>query len=68
MHEILSTGPTKLALGLTAAMCCTGAFAHHSARITYDMDQVIEVEGEITRVMWRNPHLRQRHHQHDGRR
>ena len=58
MHKILFTGAAKLALGLTAAMCSTGAFAHHSARITYDMDQVIEVEGEITRVMWRNPHLR----------
>ncbi len=39
-------------------MYCAGAFAHHSARITYDMDRVIEVEGEITGVMWRNPHLR----------
>ncbi len=34
------------------------ALAHHSARLQYDMDQVAEVEGEITRIVWRNPHVR----------
>jgi hypothetical protein len=36
----------------------TLALAHHSARLQYDMDQVIEIEGEITEVVWRNPHVR----------
>ena len=31
--------------------------AHHSARITYDMEQLIEVEGQVTSVFWRNPHV-----------
>ncbi len=58
MYKCIAQSRSKLALGLPAAMCCTVALAHHSARITYDMDRVIEVEGEITQVMWRNPHLR----------
>lgn len=41
---------------------CTGslgvAHAHHSARLQYDMEQVAEVEGEITALVWRNPHVR----------
>jgi len=32
--------------------------AHHSARLQYDMAQVAEIEGEITSVVWRNPHVR----------
>jgi hypothetical protein len=32
--------------------------AHHSFAGVYDQDQVIEVEGELTRVFWRNPHIR----------
>ncbi len=43
---------------LLATAVLSPAFAHHSARITYDMDQVIEIEGEITRLVWRNPHVR----------
>ena len=31
--------------------------AHHSPT-NYDPGQVIEIEGEITRVLWRNPHVR----------
>ena len=34
------------------------ALAHHSARLQYDMDRVAEVEGELTDVVWRNPHVR----------
>jgi len=34
------------------------ASTHHSARITYDMDQLVEIEGEVTAVIWRNPHVR----------
>ncbi len=34
------------------------AGAHHSRAAFYDLSQVIEAEGEITRVLWRNPHVR----------
>lgn len=36
----------------------TGAEAHHSRATFFDMDQVVEFEGEITRVQWRHPHVR----------
>ena len=32
--------------------------AHHSSAPFYDRSQVIEVEGEITDVLWQNPHIR----------
>ena len=32
--------------------------AHHSVTGVFDPDEVIEVEGELTRVFWRNPHSR----------
>jgi hypothetical protein len=34
------------------------ASAHHSFGAFYDMNQLVEVEGEITSVFWRNPHIR----------
>ncbi|MFP6827805.1 MAG: DUF6152 family protein [Gammaproteobacteria bacterium] len=40
-------------LGMSAA-----ANAHHSFGAFYDMDGVVELEGEITSVFWRNPHIR----------
>ena len=40
-----------LALAMTAVGSAT--VAHHSARITYDMDTVLEIQGEITGVTWR---------------
>ena len=44
--------------GLVAVVSATVALGHHSAQVIYDTDQVIEVEGEITRLLWRNPHIR----------
>lgn len=32
--------------------------AHHAAAAIYDRDHVTEIEGEITRVSWQNPHVR----------
>jgi hypothetical protein len=52
---------TRLSVLLTAAagLLVPGvASTHHSARITYDMDQLVELEGEVTAVIWRNPHVR----------
>ncbi|NIW24569.1 MAG: hypothetical protein GWN29_08380, partial [Gammaproteobacteria bacterium] len=34
------------------------AFGHHSITGTFDATQLVEIEGEITRVLWRNPHIR----------
>ena len=34
------------------------ALGHHAAQVTYHTDQIIEVEGEITNLVWRNPHIR----------
>lgn len=33
------------------------ALAHHSL-LTYDTNEIIEFEGEVTDVFWRNPHVR----------
>ena len=26
--------------------------------MTFDVDQIVEIEGEVTRLLWRNPHIR----------
>ena len=33
-------------------------FAHHAWASIFDMSTVTEFQGEITRLMWRNPHVR----------
>jgi len=43
---------------LWCSMVPSLAWAHHSVAGVYDPDQVIEVEGQVTRVFWRNPHVR----------
>ena len=58
MRKCFDTSAAVFSFGLLAAFLVSGALAHHSARITYDMDRIIEVEGEITRIVWRNPHVR----------
>ena len=41
------------------ALCATfSAAAHHAATGLYDRNTVGEVEGEITSIFWRNPHVR----------
>jgi len=34
------------------------ASAHHSVAALFDQGQSIEISGELTRVFWRNPHVR----------
>jgi len=34
-----------------------GGSAHHAVGPNFDRSRVIEVEGEITEVLWRNPHI-----------
>ena len=52
---------TKVAVtlvGLISIAFASVALGHHAAQVTYQMDQIIEVEGEITRLIWKNPHIR----------
>ena len=37
---------------------CESAAAHHAATGRYDPDGFGEIEGEITDIFWRNPHVR----------
>ena len=42
------------------AMCIfslPGASAHHSPNVHYDLGQIVEIEGELTEIAWRNPHV-----------
>ena len=34
------------------------AIAHHSRAAVYDLNSMVEVEGKITQILWRNPHIR----------
>ena len=46
---------------LLAAPLCTGlAFSHHGPpnNVLYDMENIVELEGPVTEVFWRNPHVR----------
>jgi hypothetical protein len=43
---------------LAICVLAPAAFAHHSRAAIYDLGSIVEVEGEVTRVLWRNPHIR----------
>jgi len=49
---------TLTASVLTLVIACPVATAHHSKAAFYELDTISEVEGEVTRVLWRNPHIR----------
>ena len=43
-----------------AALCltiATGSYAHHATGPVYDRSRIVEMEGEVTAVLWRNPHI-----------
>jgi hypothetical protein len=45
------------------ALISASVLAHHGAVTSgflYNADELVEVEGELTEVLWRNPHLRAR--------
>ncbi len=46
------------AVSLALTCCPLVAFAHHASGVGYDRSNITEVEGEITAVIWRNPHVR----------
>jgi len=48
-----------LAIVAVASLCVASQSAgHHAFSAEYDVDQVLEVTGVVTRVEWTNPHVR----------
>ncbi len=40
------------------ALCLSAtAAAHHAVGVAYDTTNLVTIEGEVTRVFWRNPHI-----------
>ncbi|MDH3418215.1 MAG: DUF6152 family protein [Gammaproteobacteria bacterium] len=50
------TNTLKLTLFLGVAAAAQSVLAHHSSIGIYDTTRLIEVEGVVTSVLWRNPH------------
>lgn len=48
----------SISASIGSLMCLATAWGHHAARPIYFVDQTIEVQGEVTSVLWRNPHAR----------
>ena len=44
--------------GLAGVVFAGAGYAHHSTRMFYDYDADLEIEGEVTWVFWKNPHVR----------
>ena len=44
------------AVGLLAISAATSA--HHGVGAQFDLSQTIEMEGEVRKLIWRNPHVR----------
>jgi hypothetical protein len=49
---------TGAALALTFAALAAPAFAHHSFAAEFDINQPIELKGEVVRMVFTNPHSR----------
>ena len=47
----------RLLVCLAASLCSSAAPGHHSAGVYFDVDSVVELSGEVTEVVWRNPHV-----------
>jgi len=48
----------SLLLAVALLVVSASALAHHSRTAYYDTGKLVELEGEITRVLWRHPHVR----------
>ncbi len=57
---MMNTNSKSAMACILAGLCLLpiASFGHHAAQVTYHTDQMIEVEGEITSLLWRNPHIR----------
>lgn len=49
---------SRVVLGVAGLVSGSPTWAHHAAQSVYFTDQIIEVKGEITSLLWRNPHVR----------
>ena len=49
---------TAVTSALTLFALTPVAIAHHSRAAVYDLNSMVEIEGEITQILWRNPHIR----------
>lgn len=48
-----------LAIVVAACLCLSApSFGHHAFSAEYDVNDVIEVTGVVTKVEWTNPHVR----------
>ncbi|MFL2546607.1 MAG: DUF6152 family protein [Candidatus Rariloculaceae bacterium] len=47
-------------IGTLAVFMALSSFAHHGPpnNVLYDLDNIVELEGEVTELFWRNPHVR----------
>lgn len=51
-------GLLKVTAFALASFPAAFASAHHSIAVTFNLDEIVEVQGEVTRILWRNPHVR----------
>ena len=51
-------GLLKAAALAVAFLVAPLASAHHSISVVFDLNEIVEIEGEVTRILWRNPHVR----------
>lgn len=55
-RPIISQGVAPLIL-LALATLATTANAHHSWASIFDAEGDIEIDGVVTKILWRNPHI-----------
>ena len=56
--SILTTVAAAALIASPAALIAAPAFGHHSFSAEFTDDVVDTIEGEVTEVLWRNPHVR----------
>ena len=51
---------TRFSWLLVVLVLSTAALAHHGPpnNVLFDMDNIVELEGPVTEIFWRNPHVR----------
>jgi hypothetical protein len=48
---------SRVILVLLLPCFSSSALAHHSTRIAYDLNDIGTIEGRVTSIFWRNPHV-----------
>lgn len=47
----------KFTLAILCAMLSSAALAHHNWSAIYDVEGDVEIEGVVSKIVWRNPHV-----------